>query len=80
MCKRLAHPNIVPLLGITPEPLQLVSEWMPGGDLTEYIKNHSDANRVDLVGDPYVVFDSSLTSTTSYLMSPRASTFSTLTT
>jgi len=48
--KRLAHPNIVPLLGITPTPLQLVSEWMPGGDLTEYIKSHPDTDRLGLVG------------------------------
>lgn len=50
MWKRLAHPNIVPLLGITSTPLQLISEWMPGGDLTEYIKKNPDVDRLDLVG------------------------------
>ena len=57
MYKRLAHPNIVPLLGITPSPLQLISEWMPGGDLTDYIKKSPDVNRVGLVSIPPVLFD-----------------------
>ena len=58
--KCLAHPNIVPLLGITISivpllgmtitPLQLISEWMPGGDLPEYIEKYPDANRLGLVG------------------------------
>lgn len=50
MWKRLEHPNIVPLLGIAHDPLQLVSEWMPGGGLTEYIKKIPDADRLCLVG------------------------------
>ena len=77
MCKRLTHPNIVPLLGITPDPLQLISEWMPGGDLTDYIKKHSGADRVGLVGAPLVVSDPTLTPTTSYLISLKAFTSST---
>ena len=72
MCKRLTHPNIVPLLGITPDPLQLISEWMPGGDLTDYIKKHPDADRVGLVGTLLVVSDPTLTPTTSYLISLKA--------
>jgi serine/threonine protein kinase len=50
MWKRLDHKNIVPLLGMTKTPLQLISEWIPGGNLTEYIVQHSNANRRDLVG------------------------------
>ena len=50
--KRLDHQNIVPLLGITSTPLQLVSEWMPNGNLTEYIWIHPDADRLGLVGVP----------------------------
>ena len=50
MWKCLDHKNIVPLLGITESPLQLISEWMPGGHLTEYIGDHPDANRLGLVG------------------------------
>ena len=56
MWKRLTHPNILPLLGVTIDPPQLVSEWMPGGDLQEYIKRDADANRLELVGVPSVVF------------------------
>ena len=50
MWKRLDHPNIVPFKGMTLNPLQLVSEWMPGGELREYIKKNPDANRISLVG------------------------------
>lgn len=48
--KRLEHQNIVPFLGITLTPLQLISEWMPGGALAEYIKKNPDADRLSLVG------------------------------
>jgi serine/threonine protein kinase len=54
--KRLNHPNIVPLLGIHTSPrLQLVSDWMSGGDLSDYIKNHSDPDRFGLVSVSLVV-------------------------
>ena len=49
--KYTAHPNIVPLLGVTLDPLQLISDRMPGGDLTEYITNHPDVDRISLVSD-----------------------------
>jgi len=48
--KRLDHPNVVAFKGITLNPLQLVSEWIPGGELREYIKKNPDANRINLVG------------------------------
>lgn len=55
--KRLEHPNIVPLLGVTISPLQLVSVWMPGGELVEYIERNPSADRLSLVGllPPYSV-------------------------
>jgi len=56
MWKRLTHPNIVPLLGITLAPPQLVSEWVPGGTLLNYIGAHPDADRLELVGLRPVVF------------------------
>ncbi|KAF9642667.1 kinase-like protein [Thelephora ganbajun] len=49
--KHLEHKNIVHLLGITATPLQLVSEWMPSGDLTDYIRKCPDAGRLDLLSD-----------------------------
>ena len=56
MWKRLDHQNIVPFLGIMPRPLQLISEWMSGGHLTEYINGHPDVDRLGLVGVPPVIF------------------------
>jgi hypothetical protein len=75
--KRLKHKNIVPLLGITPAPLQLISNWMPGGDLTEYIKKYPEVDRLDLVGVPPVVFEPPLTLAPSYLTSLKDFTSST---
>ena len=46
--KNLDHPNIVPFKGVTLQPPQLVSEWMPGGHLHEYIKNNHRANLIGL--------------------------------
>jgi len=59
--KHLDHPNVVALKGITLNPLQLVSEWMPGGELREYIKQNPDANRVNLVGSFLPAFAQYLT-------------------
>jgi len=54
--KRLTHPNILFLLGVTtdPPPPQLVSNWMPGGELLAYVKNNPNTDRVELVGTPPV--------------------------
>ncbi|KAF9643100.1 kinase-like protein, partial [Thelephora ganbajun] len=46
--KHLNHPNIVPFKGVTFEPLQLVSEWMPGGELREYMRDNREANLANL--------------------------------
>ena len=54
MWKRLSHPNIVPLLGITFTPFQLISNWMSGGDLPDYIKKNPYADRLKLVRIPLV--------------------------
>ena len=58
MWKHLHHQNIVPLLGVTSSPVQLISEWMPNGELTEHIKRHPDTDRLGLVGPPPVMFGS----------------------
>jgi len=49
MWKRLTHPNIVSLLGVTIDPFQLISDWMPGGDLPKYIKENPNVDRLGLV-------------------------------
>ena len=56
MWKRLTHPNILPLLGITITPFQLVSHCMSGGDLPGYLKGHPDADRPAFVGVTSIVF------------------------
>ena len=77
MWKRLEHRNIVPLLGITPTPLQLISEWMPGGDLVEYTNKFPGATRGGLASALPIGFEFALTLVTSCPMSLRVSTFST---
>ena len=49
--KRLIHPNVVPFLGVTTTPLQLVSKWMPNGTLTEYVNVRPEVDRISLVRD-----------------------------
>ena len=61
MWKRLEHQNIFPLLGITPTPLQLISEWVPGGNLQEYIKKYPGADRLGLAMTLAIVFDPAFT-------------------
>ena len=78
--KRLEHKTIVPLLGITTAPPQLISEWMPSGELTKYIGKHPDANRLDLVSIPPLGSGPILTPAPSYVMSLRAFTIFTLVT
>ena len=56
MWKHLMHPNIVPLLGVTITPFQLISDWMPGGDLLEHIRKNPDADRLGLVSVGPVTF------------------------
>ncbi|KAF9644875.1 kinase-like protein [Thelephora ganbajun] len=46
--KHLNHSNIVPFKGVTLDPLQLVSEWMPGGELRHYVRENPQANLINL--------------------------------
>ena len=47
--KRLRYPNVMLFLGVTTTPLQLVSEWMSNGTLTEYVNASPGADRISLV-------------------------------
>jgi len=70
MWKHARHPNIVPFLGITNTPFQLVSNWMPGGNLVGYIKENPGADRLDLVGFP-LMCDANVSHPASYSESLR---------
>jgi len=52
--KRLSHPNVLPLLGVSvsknPTYFRIISEWMPNGNVTEYVGSNQEANRLRLVG------------------------------
>lgn len=48
---RLKHKNIVTLLGVTMAPFQLISEWMPHGDLITHIQGNPTTNLLDLLCD-----------------------------
>jgi len=56
MWKHLKHPNIVPLLGVTTDPFQLISEWVSNGDLPGYIRTSPGADRLGLVSVLTAVF------------------------
>jgi len=73
MWKYLADPNILPLLGVTITPFQLVSSWMAGGDLPEYIKKNPGAGRRGVVGIPPAASSRAHPGVTSYPTSLRAS-------
>jgi hypothetical protein len=53
MWKYLRHPNVLPLLGVIMSgtwQFAMVSEWMPNGNINEFVKRRPDANRFELVG------------------------------
>ena len=62
MWNALCRPNVLPLLGVIVSETQfgMVSEWMPNGNINQFVKTHWDANRFDLVCSPfrsYLVFN-----------------------
>ena len=52
--RRLTHPNVLPVLGISPKlfPLCIVSEWMIDGNIMDFTLNHPEVNRLRLVRRP----------------------------
>jgi hypothetical protein len=34
-------------------PLQIVTEWMPGGQAIKYVQNHGPPDRVSLASSPF---------------------------
>ena len=55
--KRLKHPNIVPFLGVTIEPFQFVSEWMPNGTITQYVVKNPGIDRIALESPSFMIAD-----------------------
>ena len=53
--KALQHPNVLPLLGVmmTETEFSMVSEWMPNGNINQFVSAHQDANRFGLVRSPF---------------------------
>jgi len=51
MWKALRHPNTLPLIGVTMTDTQfaMVSELMVNGNINEFVKMHTDADRLGLV-------------------------------
>ena len=49
--KTLRHPNVLPLLGVTMDVFYfaMVSEWMPNGNIKEFIEANQEMNRFELV-------------------------------
>jgi len=54
--KALRHPNILPLLGVimTETKFAMVSEWMSGGNINEFVMVQHNANRFELVSSPVI--------------------------
>jgi len=55
MWKALRHPNVLPLIGATIAGTQfaMVSEWMPNGNINEFLKANPDGDRLGLVRVPF---------------------------
>ena len=49
MSRHLKHPNVVPLLGVFVDTFELITDFMPGGDLTGHIATHPNVDRRSLV-------------------------------
>ena len=55
MWKSLRHLNVLPLMGVmmAENEFVMVSEWMPNGNINEFIKANPEAERIELVGPPF---------------------------
>ena len=54
--RRLSHPNVLPMLGVSPKlfPLCIVSEWMIDGNIMDFTSKHPEVNRLRLVRSLFV--------------------------
>jgi hypothetical protein len=63
MWKTLRHPNVLPLIGVMMSETQfaMISDWMVNGNINDFVRAHSDANRLGLVGSHLEFYCRSLT-------------------
>ena len=49
--KRLSHPNVLPVLGVSPKlaPLCVITEWMIDGNIMDFTSKHPEVNRLRIV-------------------------------
>ena len=49
--KTLRHPNVLPLIGVvmTERRFSMVSEWMMNRNISQFVTEHWDKNRLELV-------------------------------
>ena len=51
--KHLIHPNVLPLLGVSmvagSNRFNILTDWIPGGNLVQYAKSNPEVNRLRLV-------------------------------
>lgn len=71
--KRLSHPNIVPFIGVTENPLQIISGWMSNGTLMEFTERDPGVNRIGLVSSPQQLCLVDNVTLPSYWTQPKAS-------
>ena len=52
--RRISHPNVVQFIGVWEEPTFLctISEWMPNGNVRDYVREDPEASRLQLVRRP----------------------------
>lgn len=52
-CKHFSHPNILPIVRISENlfPFCIMSPWMPGGNIIQYIERNPSANRLMLLAE-----------------------------
>jgi len=72
MWKHLRHPNVIPFLGATLDPPQLVSSWILNRGLMEYVTVHPEKNRLGLVSSLLAVSGEVFIFFASYMMSLKA--------
>ena len=58
MWRFLRHPNVLSLIGasISETQFAMASEWMPNGNINQFIKAHPEVNRLGLVRVLFVTF------------------------